>query len=239
MFFKPDKERGFAYTTHTACDSNGMVIGFELTPGNIHDVNMLFPLVDSISDKIEKPEIVVVDAGYKSAAVAHVMEEKEIQLVIPYRNNNKTKSKFRKSSFKYDPEENTYICPMNEIMKPTTVDKDGQVTYRCARGTCKKCEKKTDCFTESYASKQIQRHIWESAVERADRYRRTPEGKIYYSGRKETIERVFADGKEQHAMRYTRLRGIEKVTDEVYLIFACMNLKKMISKLKKEEVNAA
>ena len=48
-----------------------------------------------------------------------------------------------------------------------------------------------------------------------------------YKKRKETIERVFADAKEKHAMRYTRYRGLAQVTNWVKLKFAAMNLKKL------------
>ncbi|MBR8823962.1 hypothetical protein IX293_002237 [Fusobacterium necrophorum] len=48
-----------------------------------------------------------------------------------------------------------------------------------------------------------------------------------YSKRSETIERVFADGKELHGLRYTQYRGLEKVKMELTLQFACMNLKKL------------
>ena len=44
--------------------------------------------------------------------------------------------------------------------------------------------------------------------------------------RKETIERVFADAKEKHGMRYTRYTGLAQVTNWVRLKFAAMNLKK-------------
>ena len=47
-----------------------------------------------------------------------------------------------------------------------------------------------------------------------------------YKLRKETIERVFADAKEKHAMRYTTLRGLTQVRNWVKLKFAAMNLKK-------------
>ncbi|MCL2107119.1 MAG: transposase, partial [Oscillospiraceae bacterium] len=55
----------------------------------------------------------------------------------------------------------------------------------------------------------------------------TPEGKAIYARRKETIERVFADAKEKHAMRYTHLRGLARVTAWTGLKFAAMNLKKL------------
>ena len=48
-----------------------------------------------------------------------------------------------------------------------------------------------------------------------------------YKQRKETIERVFADAKEKHAMRYTQYRGLAQVTNWVKLKFAAMNLKKL------------
>ena len=45
--------------------------------------------------------------------------------------------------------------------------------------------------------------------------------------RSQTIERVFADAKEKHAMRYTLLRGLTRVSNWVKLKFAAMNLKKL------------
>jgi hypothetical protein len=45
--------------------------------------------------------------------------------------------------------------------------------------------------------------------------------------RGETIERVFADGKEKYAMRYTPYRGLAHVTNWVKLKYVAMNLKKL------------
>ena len=50
---------------------------------------------------------------------------------------------------------------------------------------------------------------------------------ILYRLRKEKIERVFADAKEKHGMRYTQYRGLAQVTNWVKLKFAAMNLKKL------------
>lgn len=44
--------------------------------------------------------------------------------------------------------------------------------------------------------------------------------------RSQMIERVFADAKEKHAMRYTPYRGLASVTAWVELKFAALNLKK-------------
>lgn len=57
--------------------------------------------------------------------------------------------------------------------------------------------------------------------------RHTNEWKKIYPQRKQTIERVFADAKENHGMRFTHLRGIQKNQHESLIIFRCHNLKKL------------
>jgi len=71
--------------------------------------------------------------------------------------------------------------------------------------------------------------VWQDAVEEADHLRHQDDIKAIYARRKETIERVFADGKEKHGMRWTTLRGLKKLSMQAMLTFAAMNLKKMAS----------
>ena len=47
---------------------------------------------------------------------------------------------------------------------------------------------------------------WQEFPDVVEESRKTDLGKALYSMRKETIERVFADAKEKHAMRYTHHR---------------------------------
>ena len=62
----------------------------------------------------------------------------------------------------------------------------------------------------------------------ADNVRYTPEYGELYKRRKETVEGVFADAKEKHAMRDTpQYRGLAQITNWVKLKFAAMNLKKL------------
>lgn len=82
---------------------------------------------------------------------------------------------------------------------------------------------------QSKLPKVVTQHIWRSYIEQAEDIRHTPLGKRTYEQRKETIERVFADAKEKHGMRYTPHRGLTAVTNWVTLKFAAMNLKSMPS----------
>ena len=70
-------------------------------------------------------------------------------------------------------------------------------------------------------------YVWHDYIERAEDFRHSSLGKKTYALRSQTIERVFADAKEKHAMRYTPYRGLTAVTAWVKLKFAAMNLKKL------------
>jgi hypothetical protein len=83
------------------------------------------------------------------------------------------------------------------------------------------------CTQSKNFTKVVTRHIWEPYVEIAEGIRHTHEGQDLYRMRGQTIERVFADAKEKHGMRYTRYRGLRKVQHYLTLLFACMNLKKL------------
>ena len=75
--------------------------------------------------------------------------------------------------------------------------------------------------------KTVTRHIWADYIEFAEDIHYTPKYQELYRLRKEKIERVFADAKEKHAMRYTPYKGLAQVTNWVRLKFAAMNLKKL------------
>ena len=56
------------------------------------------------------------------------------------------------------------------------------------------------------------------------RFAGAPDYRELYKRGKESIERVFADTKEKHAMRYTQYRGLAQITNWVKLKLAAMNL---------------
>ena len=75
--------------------------------------------------------------------------------------------------------------------------------------------------------KVVEIHLWQKYIEEVEELRYTERGKALYSKRQETIERVFADAKERHGLRYTLHKGLDRVNKWLRLKFAAMNLKKM------------
>ena len=105
------------------------------------------------------------------------------------------------------------------------------------REICCQCTLKEQCTQSKNMTKVVTRHIWEHYVEIAEDLRHTKRGQDLYKMRGETIERVFADAKEKHGMRYTQYRGLRKVEHYLTLLFACMNLKKLAMWKRKQKTN--
>ena len=109
----------------------------------------------------------------------------------------------------------------------STTNRDGYREYKSDPNICAACPTRERCTHSKNCIKTVQRHIWKDYEELADDARYTPAYAQLYKCRKETIERVFADAKEKHAMRYTQYRGLAQVTNWVKLKFVAMNLKKL------------
>ena len=55
----------------------------------------------------------------------------------------------------------------------------------------------------------------------------TPKGKRLYAWRKETIERSFAEAKENHGLRFARMLGIQNMREQCFLTAAVQNMKRL------------
>ena len=137
------------------------------------------------------------------------------------------KGLFKKYEYAYDEHYDCYICPNNEILSYSTTDKNGYKQYKSNPDKCVNCPFKEQCTKSKNCQKVITRHVWEEYKEQANENRYTQNWKDNYPQREETIERVFGDCKEQHNLRFTRVRGFLKNEQNTTMIFACHNLKKM------------
>lgn len=129
--------------------------------------------------------------------------------------------------YPYDSETDQIVCPRGNMLRHTTTDRSGKRTYRSKCSDCKTCPCREKYGANEKGQNILQRHIWQEFLDLAQAVRKTEFGKQTYARRKETIERVFADAKEKHAMRYTHHRGLARVTQWVRLKYVAMNLKKL------------
>ncbi|CAK6475799.1 IS1182 family transposase ISBsp5 [Peribacillus frigoritolerans] len=226
-YVKDERTKQFAYSFHAAADRNGFVLGTIVTPGNTHDSQILEPLVEQVIEKVGKPEAVAADAAYKTPAITSYLFNKEIIPALPYTRPRTKEGFFRKQDYVYDEHFDCYLCPSGETLKYSTTNKEGYREYKSPKQICTTCSFLSRCTESKDCQKVVTRHIWQTHVEEADHLRHHQDVKPIYAKRKETIERLFADAKEKHGMRWTTLRGLKKLSMQAMLTFAAINLKKM------------
>ena len=139
----------------------------------------------------------------------------------------KDKELFSKKEYEYNKEYDCYVCPTGEILELKTVDKQGYKIYKSNKKSCATCPLLNKCTKNKNHEKVITRHIWQDHKDEVNEKRYEEKFKTEYPKRKQTVEKIFGDCKEHHGLRYTRVRGLEKNSNQALLIFACHNLKKM------------
>ena len=227
LFVKGEHERQFAYVANTACDKHNFILDFVVGAGNIHDSQMFHNLYEKLERISQATESIVVDAGYKTPGIAReILRDGKIP-VVPYKRPMTKDGFFKKHEYVYDEYYDCYLCPENQVLEYATTNREGYREYKSDPKICKTCPQREQCTLSRNHTKVVTRHVWADYSEQAEEYRYVPKYREIYKQRKQTIERVFADAKEKHGMRYTMLRGLAKVTMQVTLTFACMNLKKL------------
>lgn len=226
MFVKGEHERQLAYEAHTACDEHGYILEAVVTPGNVHDSVVFDDVYDKITERFPEIEAVVADSAYKTSRIAKKVFDDGRVLDTCYKRPMTMNGGHEWWKYVYDEYYDCIICPEYSVLRYSTTNRDGYREYKSDPTVCKNCPTRELCTHSQQCVKTVTRHIWADYIERAEDIRHTPEYKAIYEKRKETIERVFADAKEKHAMRYTPYRGLAQVQNWVKLKFTAMNLKK-------------
>lgn len=233
-FRKGEHKHVFAYNAQVGCDKNGWILAFTAHPGNEHDSRAFKSLFDVLQAKYQI-EMLVMDAGYKTPALAHLLITEGITPVFPYSRPKGKKAGLRKQDFEYDREFDGYTCPQGQWLNYSTTNKLGYHEYKSNPKICQSCPLLSDCSQSANKTKLITRHIWQDDLDGVEQVRRLGFFKSIYPLRKETIERSFGTGKEYHGLRYTNEIGLGQMEKKLALTFSCMNMKKLAKVLKNRE----
>jgi len=227
LFHKGEHEKMFAYTAHVACDKHNFILGCDVSAGNVHDSVMFDGLYKNVLAKFPEIEAAALDSAYKTPWIMKQIFDSGRIAATLYKRPMTKDGFFKKYEYVYDKYYDCILCPENQILKYSTTNRDGYREYKSNPKICANCPSKHKCTESKNCQKVVTRHVWENYIELAEDVRHSPKGKAIYSMRGQTIERVFADAKEKHFMRYTHYRGLAKLRMQTLLTFAAMNLKKL------------
>lgn len=237
-FHKGEHKQVFAYATQVACDKNGWVLGYTTHPGNQHDSRTFIDIYKKLQSHFTLDKLVM-DAGYKTPGIAHLIFTDNLTPVFPYKRPMTKKGFFKKYDYVYDEYYDQYICPNMKVLNYTTTNRDGYREYKSNPLDCGQCPLITKCTESKEKRKLIQRHVWEDDMEQCEEIRHSLGMKSIYNTRKQTIERLFGTAKEFHGLRYSNLIGKEKMHMKIGLTFACLNMKKLAKMLKLRDLEGS
>jgi len=223
------KPKGFFYLDHRTVDGKANIItDVYVTPGNVNDVD---PYLNRLKTQISKfgfdTEYVGLDAGYNTNPICRELSRIGIKAAMGYRRGCQLKGKYGKYKFRYFPEWDVYICPERCYLCYRTTTSMGYREYAAKEDRCSSCPRRAECLADKQKFKVLRRHVWEDYRDEMYEFTHTEAGKKIYARRKETIERSFADSKELHGLRYCRMRGLSKVSEQCLLTAAVQNMKKI------------
>ena len=224
---KPD---GFHYSEHRTVDSkNNVIVNVHVEPANVNDITPVPKILKEIKYRLGKlPKYMGFDAGYHSAWIAHLLENNNVQGVIGYRRHTHQQEVFGKYRFRYEPYFDAYICPEGKHLYWKTTNRTGYREYWISSKYCANCPRKSECMSEKAKRRLVTRHVWQDALEEVTWFTKTTIGRRIYSWRKQTIERSFAEAKENHGLRFARMLGIKNMREQCFLTAAAQNIKRLV-----------
>ena len=225
---KPD---GFHYSEQRTVDSkNNVIVNVHVEPANVNDMSPVANILEQIKRRLgHLPKYMGFDAGYHSAAIAHLMIKEKIQAVIGYRRHTHAGEHYGKYRFKYDPEYDVYICPEKHHLYWRTTTRQGYRQYFCDSKQCQACPRRQECFGKSGTRRMVDRHVWQDDLDAITAFTKTANGRRLYSWRKETIERSFAEAKENHGLRFARMLGLQNMREQCFLTATVQNIKRLVN----------
>ena len=229
MLRREGKPDGFHYLQHCSVDGRyNFVLDVYVTSAGIADAQALPTCLDRVDRFALSVEQAGLDAGYNTIRNLRVLSNWGIQAAVAHRRYPAPKGLVGKWRFKYDPEQDAYLCPAKNWLPYVTTTRDGQKVYRSDASICAQCPLLSKCTRSAKHQKLIHRHVYEHLREEAREFPKTETGEYLAQRRRETVERSFADSKELHGLRYARYRGRRRVQHQCLASALAQNLKKLV-----------
>jgi len=217
------------YNVQAVVDSkNKLIATFEVT-NNSADQGQLYNMSDKAKKTFDVENIeCLADKGYFDPSDFKKCEENQIVCYVPKPTfgNSIGDPVYFNDKFKYNAQDNTYICPQKQVLLCITKKADAVEKRYTNKKACSNCINKDKCTTAKNG-RVIRRRANEDYVDIVNN--RTKENKEKYKQRQLIIEHVFGTLKRSMNFTYLLLRGFEKVTGEISIAFFCYNLKRVIN----------
>lgn len=229
---------------------NQFITDFAFFP-NPTDTLTLIPFFNSFLDRYgHLPSVAVADSGYGSEENYRFMDEAGMEAYVKYNRFHLEQrpryrpNPFHHDNFHYNAAEDYYVCPMGQYMRRvSTVHSKTASGYRSESAryraqNCRGCPLRCLCYKARGDRRTIEVNHRLNEYKRKARELLTSEDGLRHRGRR-CIEPEAVFGQMKFNMAYRRFRhfGKDKVTMDFAFFAIAFNIKKMCSKIAKQNKN--
>jgi len=215
------------YKTHRAVDpAHGVITAVEVTPGVVNEAHRLLPLLGNHEETTGiTAGTVVADSKYGTTENFLACHDQGVRPHMRPLATTHRHDVLSEEEFTYDPETDTYRCPMQRTLRRSTVSGD-HVIYRAKAKHCRSCPRKTDC-TRNRTGRTITRHMRQEVLDTLHRQASSASARRDLRTRQHLMEGTFARAVPL-GFKHARWRRLWRVAIQEYLICAIQNISILI-----------
>jgi transposase len=201
MTVKAKSKMDVSYNVQTAVDSkNHLIVEYDVTnDGN--DMQQLSRMSQKVKETHELESLTVTaDAGYSTGAELSKCKEMNVETFVPILENRKSRDlgKFSSSYFRYNPENDSFICPIGRELPYYSYEKHRHQSIYGSSKTCTGCEHCSICASSGISFRKIYRSDFAEVIE--EQRQRNKLNKDKLESRKMIVEHPF--GTIKHSMKF-------------------------------------
>ena len=213
-------------------DKNHLVVAVDVTSEPV-DKQQFHNITSQAKEELGVDQIIAIaDKGYYSASEFAKCKEDNIIPIVSKANHSHMAATigYGKSQFKYDEENDGYICPQGHVLKAYKSRKENAKYADHNRytnsGACSNCPVRDKCTTNK-DGRTIHDRPFQRIADEVDK--RTAENVDIYKKRQRLAEHPFGTLKRNWGFSYFLTRRTESVRTESFMHFLIYNMKRMIN----------
>lgn len=219
------------YNVQIAVDAKHKLIVANDVTNDLNDLHQLGMMAQAAKELLGVEHFdVTADKGYYNETQIDQCEQENISCYIPEpeKSQNKELGLFTDRNFRYNAEDDCYLCPADERLTFRSQFVKGKKQVRAYESSaCKQCLLRSRCTRSRTNNRRIYRWVNEYVIEAMrERMKRHPEKA---SQRKELAEHPFATIKHWMNHSYFLMRGKKNVAAEVSMSVLVYNMKRVLN----------
>jgi len=223
---------GAGYNAQVTVDEkHGLIVNSDVVSDN-HDYHQFSEQVNQANEVLGKRcETACADAGYADANSLAMADKQGIKVIVPSQRQASKKGvgEFDKSRFKYDSQNDVYICPEGKVLRFYGINKIRRVRNYATGIICQDCKHFSRCTKSKRDGRKISRLFKEDLREKLETLYDLPSSQKIYELRKQKVELPFGHIKRNLKANHFLLCGLDGVKAEMSLLSGCFNIARMIN----------